>query len=234
MTRRTLIVIVAAIAALAPGMSSADEVTTFSFESAGCSGGGNACGTFPLVPMGDAEYEHTASSDGVIEVAASADRGLPLEVCLPGRQCEPLFRYHAEALGRVWTTVSTPAGAAYVTIDADYDLVELTAEATSLGGSPEAAIDGVLSIVPAAGFTSTTCTNGNAIVGAETLSIDASTPTGAGTLGATFECEDGGLMPPMTWRVQLAITSAATSDGGEAAAEAVAQMTKVATAVALP
>jgi len=223
---RALVALTIALTGLAPALGDAGELTTFSFESAGCSGGGNVCGSFPLIPTGAASYEHAAGSDGSIELAAAAERGLPADVCVPGRPCEHILRYHGEALGRVWADVGTVAGSA-AQIDADYELEELTATAEAIIGTATAGVAGSLSIVPAPGSDELTCSDGSPIVGADSLAIDQATPLGAGTFSATIGCDGDGTLPAMTWRVLLLLTVDATSDGGMAQAAARGQLVKV-------
>lgn len=204
--------------------ASSSTYTTFEALSEGCSGGGDVCGTFPLVPSGTAEYSHAAGSDGSVDLEAATQGGLPLDQCLP-LACPP-SQYHAEALGTVWVDVptgSTPA----VSIMASYVLDEVVEENDATIGSAVASVTGAVAVLPAPGSAAPTCSDGSDVVGLRTDSISGESVEGAHTFGTTIECAYGGNLSATIWRVEMSITVGTTSAGGSATAAADAQLVSV-------
>jgi hypothetical protein len=221
---RLLLILAAAAISLASAVpASSTTTTTFEASSEGCAGGGDLCGTFPLVPSGDATYSHSASSNGTIDISASTEGGLPLDACLPVA-CPP-GRYHAEALGSVWVDENVPAGASAIHVTAAYRLDELVAQAEATIGNPVAALAGTLSIAPHPGAL---CSDGSAVTGAVEQAIGTGSALGPQSEEATIVCAGAtGTLPALLLHVGLSFVSSATSDGGTATAAARAQLLSV-------
>lgn len=206
--------------------ASSATYTTFEAFSEGCSGGGDVCGTFPLIPSGSAEYSHSAGPDGTLDLAASTDGGLPLAMCLPAA-CPP-GQYHAEALGSVWVDVDTPDGTQSLAIAADYRLDELVATAEATLGGPVVSVAGALTAIEAPDAPAAVCSDGSSVVGRAVMAIDETSAVGPGTLATTIACEGAsGTLSATRWRLELSIALQATSDGGTADTRARARLVAV-------
>lgn len=197
--------------------------TAFQSSSEGCSGGGDVCGTFPLIPTGSASYRHRASGDGSVEVTASTEGGIPVTACLPAA-CPP-GRYHAEALSSVWIDVAVPAGSPTIDVAAVYRLDRLLAEAEATIGDPRASLSGSLSI---SAVPSGLCSDGSAVTGTLERAIGPESAPGLEGAETTIACASAsGALPAVQLRVGLSIAVSATSDGGTAAADSAAQLLSV-------
>lgn len=220
--------IVAVVIVSALGASAA-EVTTFSFASAGCSGGGDHCGAFPLVRTGSATYSHSAGADGAISLTVEAEGGLPVDVCLPGRPCEPITRYHGEAVGNVWADISIPGGTTTDEIRAEFDIDELAADAEAIVGGASATLGGTITIARTPGQLGVKCSDGSAVIGSAMRVLDETTSVGNDTLTAAVSCAGTGNLPATSWRVTMQLQVDATADGGSATATADARLVRLTT-----
>ena len=204
-------------------VASSATYSTFQASSEGCSGGGDLCGTFPLVPSGSATYSDSASSDGSLAVSASTEGGLPLAVCLPAA-CPP-GRYHAEALSSVWIETNVPPGQLAIQVTAAYRLDQLVAQTEATIGTPDAGLTGSLSIsaVPEG-----LCSDGSAVTGALEQAIGPGSALGFQNAATTIECAGAtGALPALQMHVGMSFAVSATSDGGTATAAGRAQLLSV-------
>lgn len=216
---RRLIALTVLLAAFVPqGARAEGAITTFNYASEGCAGGGNVCGSFPLVP-GDATYSHGARADGTVAVAAQAEGVLP--ACAVVRCSPDRFRFHAEAIAAAWTDVPVVPGTTSVVIAATYSVEQVHAAAEPLLGDARAEASVVISVAAAPGEQAT-CSNGSAPGGAMSRPVMAS-----GEATTTLACPVGATLNASVWRVALTARASATADSGEAEAAAQAQLLAV-------
>lgn len=218
-----------AAALLVPAHAGATTYTTFEARSEGCSGGGEVCGTFPLVRAGSASYEHRAQTDGTVDLSVRVEGGIPSPGCVGPYTCvPPLSQYHAEAAGTVWVDVETADGASAVAVRADYRLVELTAARSALVGRADVSLSGAVTVAEAPASTQASCSDGSDVAGRVTEAISAGSEPGEHTIVTTLGCAGGGTLSAARWRVALSLRVAGTTDGGTAEARAHAALVAVA------
>ena len=209
----------------------AETFTSFQARAEGCSGGGNVCGGFPLVPAGSAAATYHASSDGSVDVSASVDRGVPSPLCRPGVACVPaVARYHAEAVAEVWVDVPSAVGAHRVDVAVAYEIGELTVARSTTVGNADASLIAAVEVTGAA--QEPVCSDGSDGVGTTTVPLVAGTPHGSYDVATSIACEgSGATLSAGSWRVRLSVRVAATTDGGSAEAHGRAGLTSVDVAV---